>query len=384
VTPNADTPYSLVEMDLRAEPLVLCLPNVEKNRYYSVQLADMYSYNVGYMGSRATGNDAGCYLMAGPNWKGDTPRDIKKVFPIETHFALAIFRTQLFNAGDMPNVTRVQKGYRLQPLSAHLKQPAPPAAPAIDWPKFTDDAFKLDFPKYLSFLMQFCPENLQDKTIRAKMASIGIVPGQPYDSSDLSDTQRAELGLGVKEGSVTIEKGVANFGKLINSWQIGAAQGNRSFYKGDHLLLAIAARAGIYGNNPEEAVYPLTTKDGTGASLDGSQHNYTLTFPAGQLPPVNAFWSVTMYDGKSQLLVENPINRYLINSTMLSAMKKNKDGSLTIYIQKNAPADKSNWLPAPNGPIYTVMRLYWPKLEQPSILPAGEGTWQPPAVTLAQ
>ena len=119
---------------------------------------------------------------------------------------------------------------------------------------------------------------------------------------------------------------------------------------------------------------------------DGSKHNYTLTFAAGQYPPVNAFWSVTMYDGKTQLLIENSINRYLINSPMLPSMKKNKDGSLTMYIQKDSPSadKKANWLPAPDGPIYMVMRLYWPKTEPPSILPPGSGTWQPPAIQVAQ
>ena len=119
-----------------------------------------------------------------------------------------------------------------------------------------------------------------------------------------------------------------------------------------------------------------------GQPLDGSKHRYTLTFAAGQYPPVNAFWSVTMYDGKTQLLIKNPINRYLINSPMLPSMKKNPDGSLTLYIQKDAPAadKKANWLPAPNGPIYLVMRLYWPNIEPPSILPPGEGTWKPPGI----
>ena len=385
VTPNADTPYSLLEMDLRAEPLVICVPKVEKGRYYAVQLSDLYSYNVGYIGSRATGNDPGCYLVGGPGWKGETPKGIKKVFPIETQFAIAIFRTQLFNAADMPNVIKIQKGYSAQPLSAYLKQPAPPAAPAIDWPPVTDDAFKLDFPKFLGFLLQFAPEIDQDKAIRAKMASVGIAPGQAFDSSKLSEAQKGELALGVKGGYDAIEDRVKNFGKDINGWQVGAAQGDRSFYKGDYLLLAAAARAGIYGNNPDEATYPLTKKDGTGAELDGSKHNYTLTFAAGELPPVNAFWSVTMYDGKTQLLIENPINRYLINSPMLPSLKKNKDGSLTLYIQKDAPpADKkANWLPAPDGPIYLVMRLYWPKETPPSILPPGDGTWKPPAVTVA-
>ena len=136
------------------------------------------------------------------------------------------------------------------------------------------------------------------------------------------------------------------------------------------------AKAGIYANDPVEATYPLTRIDAAGEPLDGSKHNYTLTFPAGQYPPVNAFWSVTMYDGKTQLLIKNPINRYLINSPMLPNMKKNEDGSLTLYIQKDSPgADKeSNWLPAPNDVIYLVMRLYWPKTEPPSVLPPGEGT----------
>src|SRR5713101_1992507 len=123
-------------------------------------------------------------------------------------------------------------------------------------------------------------------------------------------------------------------------------------------------------------------QDSDGQTLDGSKHNYTLTFSPGLQPPVNSFWSLTMYDGKTQLLIENPINRYLINSPMLSGMKTNPDGSLTFYIQNKSPgADKeANWLPAPDGPIYLVMRLYWPKATAPSILPPGEGTWQPPGV----
>jgi hypothetical protein len=351
VTPNADTPYSLLEMDLRAEPLVICVPRVEKNRYYAVQLSDLYSYNVGYIGIRATGNDPGCYMVTGPNWKGEPPKGIKKIFPLETQFGIAIFRTQLFNAADMPNVIKIQKGYSVQPLSAYLKQPAPPAASPVDWPPFNgEDPFKLQFPKYLSFLLQFCPENPQDKNIRAKMAAVGMVPGQAWDESKLSEAQKAELGIGVKEGFDAIGKRVADLGKTINGWQVAAAQGDRSFYKGDYLLLAAAAKAGIYGNDPEEAMYPLTRKDGTGAELDGSKHNYALTFAKGELPPVNAFWSVTMYDGKTQLLIENPINRYLVNSPMLPSLKKSADGSLTLYIQKDAPsADKKANCPRPTA-----------------------------------
>jgi hypothetical protein len=387
VSPNADTPYSALQADLRAEPLVVCVPKIEKRRYYSVQIVDMYTFNYGYIGSRATGNDGGCYMIAGPEWKGETSKGIKKVFNSETQFSMLIYRTQLFNAGDINNVKKIQAGYTAQPLSAYLKQPAPPAAPAIDFPKFDGEApFKTEFPKYLNFVLQFCPEVPEEKELRAKFASIGIAPGKAFDFEKLSEAQKAEMGVALKEGFDEIEKASNSIGKNVNGWQIGSAFGDRAFYHGDWLLRAGAAKAGIYGNDAVEAVYPLARKDGSGDLLDGSKHNYTLTFAAGELPPVNAFWSVTMYDGKTQLLIENPINRYLINSTMLPSLKKNADGSLTIYIQKDPPgADKkANWLPAPNDTIYMGMRLYWPKETPPSILPPGDGTWKPPAVTVAQ
>jgi hypothetical protein len=151
---------------------------------------------------------------------------------------------------------------------------------------------------------------------------------------------------------------------------------------GDWLKRAAGAKGGIYGNDAAEAMYPATKTLVNGEELDGSKANYTLTFAKDQLPPVNAFWSVTMYDGKTQLLIENPINRYLINSPMLPDMKTAADGSLSLYIQNKSPgADKeANWLPAPNGPIYLVLRLYWPKATPPSILPPGEGTWKPPVL----
>ena len=162
-----------------------------------------------------------------------------------------------------------------------------------------------------------------------------------------------------RKATTQIEKKRNDFGKNVNGWLIGSILGDRAFFNGNFLLRAAGALAGIYGNSAEEAVYPLAKNDADGQPLDGSKANYTLTFAKDQFPPVNAFWSVTMYDGKTQLLIENPINRYLINSPMLPNMKKNADGSLTLYIQKDSPGkDKeSNWLPAPDGPIYMVMRL---------------------------
>ena len=386
VTPNSDTPYSMLVMDLRAEPIVLCLPKVDKGRYYVVQLVDMYTFNYGYMGSRTTGNDPGCFMVAGPDWKGDTPAGIKKVFRCETQFSAAAYRTQLFGPNDMPNVKKIQAGYKVQTLSQFLSQPAPPAASSIDFPAFTKDDMKMPFPKFLNFILQFCPEVPGEQETRAKLATIGLGARKPFDFDKLSEAQKAEEALGVKEGYDAIVQQKENLGKKINGWNIGSSFGDRAFYQGDWLKRAAAALAGIYGNSAEEAMYPMTTTDGSGQPLDGSKHKYTLTFAPGQFPPVNAFWSVTMYDGKTQLLIENPINRYLINSPMLPNMKKNADGSLTIYIQKDPPSadKKANWLPAPDGPIYLAMRLYWPKETPPSILPPGEGTWKSPAIKEAQ
>ncbi len=349
-------------------------------------LNDGNTFNYGYIGSRATGTAPGNYLVAGPRWQGETPKGIKKVFRSTTDFSLAIFRTQLFNAKDMPGVIKIQNGYRVQPLSSYLKQPAPAAAPAIDWPKIDKEMVKTHFFEYLDFALQFAPPGPEEQAIRAKLATIGVGPGKKFNFKDLSLEHKAAVLLAMKEGEDKVERFLATAMKNINGWMVGSAFGGRAFYNGNWQLRAAAAKAGIYGNDAAEAMYPATRTLADGTGLDGSKNRYTLTFAKGQLPPVNAFWSVTMYDGKTQLLIKNPIDRYLVNSPMLPRMKKNKDGSLTLYIQKDLPGkDKgSNWLPAPEGPIYLVMRLYWPRTEPPSILPPGEGSWQPPALVKVQ
>jgi hypothetical protein len=381
-TPNSDTPYSFVWMDLRAEPIVLSVPAVDPKRYYSVMLCDGNTYNYGYIGSRATGSEAGDYMVVGPDWKRVTPPGIKKVFQSSTQFSVAGYRTQLFKPDDLDNVKKVQAGYKVQTLSAYLKQPATTAAATIDFPKIDKELVKTNFFDYLDFALRFAPAQENEKKIRAQLAMIGVGPGKTLNFKDLPIEQKLEIGLGMKEGERKVDEAVANAGKAINGWRVSGLPGDSAHYNGDWLMRAAAAKAGIYGNDPAEATYPITRIDSDGQTLDGSKSNYTLTFPPGQQPPVNAFWSLTMYDGKTQLLIENPINRYLINSPMLPGMKTNADGSLTLYIQNKSPgADKeANWLPAPNGTIYLVMRLYWPKTEAPSILPPGEGTWQPPGI----
>ena len=380
VTPNSDTPYSFVAMDLRAEPFVVCNPEIEKSRYFSVQLVDMYTFNYGYMGSRTTGNGAGCHMIAGPSWKGEKPDGIGKVFHSETDFSFAIIRTQLFNPADIDNVKKVQAGYRAMPLSKFLDKPAPSPAVEIAWPKIDKRSADADPFAYLNFVLTLCPPTgsaAVEVPMRARFAKIGVEAGKPFPAGALTPERKAELAAGMKSGLEKIKQQVADLGTDENGWRVATKGfGDRQTYAGNYALRAAAAMAGIYGNDAVEALYPMLATDSDGQKPDTSTNRYTLTFPAGQLPPANAFWSLTMYDGKTQLLIENPINRYLMNSPMLPDLKKNGDGSLTLHIQKDTPGREleSNWLPAPNGPAYIVMRLYWPKES------ALNGTWKPPAV----
>lgn len=385
VTPNSDTPYSMMCVDLRAEPVVITIPKIEAGRYFSVQLVDFYTCNYGYVGSRTTGNGGGNYLIAGPSWQGEKPAGIDRVFRCETEFSFAIIRTQLFAPSDIENVKKIQAGYKLETLSSFLKQPAPAAAaksaPAkLDWPKIDKTSAERDPFTYLNFILQLCPTTGTaevERPLRARFAKIGVEAGKPFDLERFTPEQRAELLAGVQSGLAKIKRQMQELGRSENGWRVSTSGfGDRSNYQGDWTLRAAAAMAGIYGNNAVEALYPMLAVDSEGNKPDCSRNRYTLTFPAGQLPPAKAFWSVTMYDGKTQLLIDNPLDRYRINAPMLPNLKKNQDGSLTLYVQKDSPGKdrESNWLPAPDGPIYVVMRLYWPQSE------ALRGDWKPPAL----
>src|SRR5277367_1463519 len=226
ITPNSDTPYSLAWLDLRAEPIVLSVPAVEKSRYYAVMLCDGNTFNYGYIGSRATGNAPGDYMVVGPDWKGETPAGIKQVFHSTTQFSLAAYRTQLFNADDMPNVVKVQAGYKVQPLSAYLHQPAPPAAPAIDFPKIDKDMVKTNFFDYLDFALQFAPPGPEEKDIRAKLARIGVGAGKTFDFKDLSAEHKAAVLLAMKEGDDKVGQYLVSGQKDINGWKVGSLFGD--------------------------------------------------------------------------------------------------------------------------------------------------------------
>ena len=379
--PSADVSWSMVWLDLRAEPVVLSVPAMDPQRYYAVMLRDGNHSNCGYIGSRATGNEAGDYMIAGPDWDGETPSTVKKVFRSSTRFSIALYRTRLFNPEDIGNVRKIQAGYKVETLSSHLRQ-SPPPVRIIKFLKVRKKLLRKNFFQHLAFAMQFAPVRSFETDARANIANIGVGPGKTFNFRDLTLKNQLAITLGIRAGDRKIDRAAAEKYVVMNGWRVADLFGNGDFYGEDWLLRAAAAKSGIYGDDPLEAVAPSTRVDSEGRTLDGSEHDYTLTFAPAEMPPVNAFWSLTMYDGENRYLVRNPINRYVVNSSMLPAMKTDANGALTIYIQHKSPGAplNANWLPAPNGPMSLKLRLYWPKPETPSILPIGKGTWQPPGV----
>lgn len=374
-TPNSDTPYSAVGADLRAEPLVLTVPPIEQNRYYSLQFIDGYTYNFAYVGSRTTGNSGGKYLLAGPSWKGEKPEGIDEVIRSDTDLALVLYRTQLLGPGDIDNVKKIQDGYQVAPLSVFLNQPSPPPAPPIDFvPPLTKEQERTSpqFFDILSFTLKFAPTLPEEADLRAKFATIGIGPDGTFDAEKLTPEMRSAIEGGMADAWAELD---ALRKDKMDTGQVGSADffGTRADLKGNYLYRMAGAAFGIYGNTAAEAIYPGSFNDSTGAPLTGA-NNYTVRFAPGQLPPVNAFWSLTMYEMPASLLVANPINRYLINSPMLPDLIKDPDGGYTLYVQNKAPGGERdrNWLPAPEGPFSVVLRLYWPKPD------ALNGSWKAP------
>lgn len=377
ISPNADTPYSMALLDLRAEPVVLQVPQVT-DRYYVLQLEDLFGTNAYYIGSRATGSQAGTYLAVGPQWQGETGDEFDGVFTFDTDLVFVIGRTQLLGPEDVPALTKVMDGYKIQTLSAYLGKKAP-AVQSVEWLVWNDEASRDErFIGYLNFLLSFCqPTHPTEVDLMARFAKIGIGAGLDFDTDTLDDDARAAIHSGVHAAREKIDAQVRTMGQKVNGWGYTDVFGTREWYDGDYLLRAAGAMAGWGGNDAIEAFYPIAREDVSGEPFNGA-HRYQITFITP--PPAKAFWSVTMYDtsydGTAGYLVENPISRYLINSTT-NGLDYGEDGSLTIYIQHGQPTnaiEKANWLPAPEGPFYLVLRIYMP--EQAAL----DGTWTPPPV----
>lgn len=380
VRPNTDTLYSSAWLDLRSEPVVLSVPEVPDDRYYVLQLVDLHTHNFGYIGTRATGNGPGNYMIAGPYWMGRKREGIDEVFRSEGNFVAVIGRTAVAGSEDVSNALEIMQQYTITPLDRFLGQLSiEPSAP-LTYPLYREEQAKsAGFIAYFNFLLGQLDIHPQDEDDIVSYGAIGVGRNRPFDTNSLHPEMRQVINEGVESALQKIEEKKQNLGEERNGWMlITDAFGDRERMGGRYLTRAAAAMFGLYGNDVEEAYYPGTFVDGDSETLDASQHNYVIHFAADEIPPVDAFWSLTLYKMPEQLFADNPLNRYSIGDRT-PGLRYGDDGSLTIYIQAESPgAEKeSNWLPANAGPFSLQMRMYLPKPE------ALEGPYAPPPVQKA-
>ena len=378
VRPNNDTFYGGAWLDLSTQPQILKVRAISDGRYYSFQIIDMYTHNIDYIGTRKTGNGAGAYMFVGPDWKGEVPKGINKVIKSEGNYLVALGRTQVFGPADVDNALAVVSGYKLESLSQYLGQDVEVTdSPLLNLPPFNPEKISNEnFIGYFNALMAYGKIHPSETDLFLKFAKIGIEPGKPFNPEEFDPEIIKAINEGIKSGMEKIKEEASKLGERKNGWQLVAnAYGPRELMQGKYLKRAAGAYFGLWGNDLEEAYYPESTADSDGEGLDGSKHNYVLHFDKEQLPPVNAFWSFTMYKLPQQLFIENPINRYVISSAT-EGLKYNEDGSLDIYIQKDnpGPEKESNWLPAYDGPFSLQGRMYMTKPE------ALDPLYVPPAV----
>ncbi len=374
VRSNVNSLYTMAWLNLKAEPIVLSVPDTH-GRFYLFQMLDMWTDVFASPGTRTTGSDAGHFAIVGPDWKGTLPADLREI-RAPTNDVWVIAPTQTNGPADYAAVHAIQKEYQLTPLSAFGRPYSPPKGvldPAVDMKTPpVEQVAKLGGTAFLSRLAALMTSNRprpEDAPMLARLARIGFMPGQPFDTSKLSPAATTRI-----EGAVT-----AVFARLtapgpnahlVNGWSIPPAiLGN---FGTNYAVRAQVALVGLAANLPADTIYPTAYVDADRQALSGAKR-YVLHFDKDQLPPVNAFWSVTMYSPDS-FFVPNAIDRYALSSWM--PLKFGADGSLDFCLQKDPPGatQQQNWLPAPAGPFNVTMRLYWPKPE------ALDGRWVPPGI----
>ncbi len=374
VSPNADTLYSFAFLDISKEPMVLTVPEMG-NRYYLMQMLDAWTNVFAAPGTRTTGNGKGNFAITGPFWKGRLPEEIQEI-KSPTNMVWIIGRTQTNGKSDYAAVHDIQNKYKLAPLSSFGQQysvpDSMPVNPNIDMTTApVDQVTRMDAVTFfgrLNALMKNNPPASADAEAIKRFAEIGIAPGRAFDLKDLDSSITQQIVGGARDAMARIfAAGKKPHGKNIGGWQFLPSVGR---YGTDYFWRSVVALVGLGANLAEDAIYSRATTDARGELLTGA-NQYLVHFQKGQLPPVGAFWSITMYNA-SQFFVPNPIDRYAIGDR--DTLKFNDDGSLTLYIQNESPGkDKeTNWLPAPKHSFNLLMRLYWPKKE---IL---NGIWKPP------
>lgn len=381
VRANVDTLYSSAFLDLAKEPLVLSVPGTH-GRYYLLPMLDAWTNVFATPGSRTTGTQAGSFLITGPNWSGTVPPGLQQLRS-PTNMVWILGRTQTNGPEDYAAVHGIQDGYTLVPLSAWGRPytaPAGTADPTVDMETPPIEQLRhmtaTQFFNTLARLLEANPPPASEASILEKLAKIGIKPGQSFDPAALDTEVAHGLEQSVPAAFAKLEEAQKRMGTPVNGWHIPPQ--NLGNFGTDYGTRALIAWMAFGANLPADAVYPTTYVDSANKLLSGA-NRYTLHFDKGMAPPVNAFWSVTMYDAQS-FFVDNPIKRYAISSWM--PLTRNSDGSIDLYIQHESPGKlkEANWLPAPEGNFNVTLRMYWPKDKSPSI---NDGSWLPPAVAQA-
>jgi hypothetical protein len=380
--PNADTLYSIAWLDL-AEPQVFSHPDMGK-RYFLFEMTDLWMTDFDSPGTRTTGGRAANYLITGPGWTGSAPKGMKQI-KVATRYMVILGRTYADGTDkDYEAVNALQAQYKIVPLSAFGKSFAYEAPPVNQSPGFsmTDKPqsviLGMDASAYFNMMARLmggaAPPAPDDAPMLARMAAIGIVPGQPFDISKLDPAVQDALknlgGIALK----AIEANKSSLGAIVNGWVVTKDLG---VYGTNYMKRAVVAAFGWPANLQEDAVYPYTEVDSQGKRLSGV-NKYKLVFPRGKTPPADGFWSITMYEiDQGWWFVPNPLNKFTVSAR--NNLKYGHDGSLTLYFQNESPGkdEEANWLPAPKGDFILMLRMYWPKERTPSIL---NGSWRPPAV----
>ncbi len=368
---NNDTLYTIAWLDLAKEPLILSVPETGK-RYYTMQMASLDGDNFAYVGMRTTGSHAGNYAIIGPHWKGKLPGGVKPLPPSRTNAVLIFGRTLISGPDDLPAAHAIQAQYRLTPLSQWGKKYTPVDDRNV-WAPVSPKTDPLGEWKTMNRAMTEDPPVGEQAVLMKTFRDIGVGPGMDVDKMD--EATKRGLARAAVTGKDLLKASIQVFygGTKINGWHFTSRTYGRAGLAGEYLNRAgPQCLAGVIGNEPEEAMYILAFEDVNGDKLDGSR-KYKVRFAPDHFPPVNAFWSLTMY-GTDYNLVENPINRYSLGDR--SPLKRDADGGITIYVQSDSPGPEreANWLPAPKATFYMNLRNYIPK--QPLL----DRTWVPPSV----
>jgi hypothetical protein len=379
VRPNFDTLYSISTLDLTKEPMVVSVPDTN-GRYYLLPMLDMWSDVFASPGWRTTGTKAASFLVTPKGWNGAVPAGLTQI-EAPTPYVWIIGRTKTDGPPDYDAVHKIQAGYKVTALSDLGKSPKPvefKLDPGVDMktpPKTQVDTMPADkYFAYAAELLKLHPPHLTDQPIVAQMKRIGIEPGKSFDLSKADAVTKKALEDAPAAAQKLMEWKIPTIARVANHWSMNTD--TMGVYGNYYLKRAMVAQLGLGANLPEDAIYPLNLADENGTPLDGA-NRYTIHFDRGATPPVNAFWSLTLYD-REGFQVANSLNRFAVSSWM--PFKYNPDGSLDLYFQNESPGgDKEvNWLPAPKGPFNLTMRLYSPKSE------ALTGRWNPPSIVKMQ